>query len=103
MCIRDSLVFAYGAQHLLTTQYAQRIEAKGLEKARSAHVELQQRLDGRSALTSERSRYLEHLLAQLSNVLFTDIALYDLHGRLLASSRPQILSLIHISVPTRPY
>ncbi|MBP6643073.1 MAG: GHKL domain-containing protein [Flavobacteriales bacterium] len=86
------LVFAYGAQHLLTTQYAQRIEAKGLEKARSAHVELQQRLDGRSALTSERSRYLEHLLAQLSNVLFTDIALYDLHGRLLASSRPQIFS-----------
>jgi len=86
------LVFAYGAQHLLTTQYAQRTEAKGLEKARSAHMELQQKLDGRSALTSERSRYLEHLLAQLSNALFTDIAVYDLHGRLLASSRPQIFS-----------
>ena len=86
------LVFAYGAQHLLTTQYAQRIEAKSLEKARTAHVELQQKLDGRSALTSERSRYLEHLLAQLSNALFTDVAVYDLHGRLLASSRPQIFS-----------
>ncbi|MEZ4739258.1 MAG: ATP-binding protein [Flavobacteriales bacterium] len=84
--------FGYGAQQLLTRQYTQRIEANSLEKARSAHMELQQKLDGQPDLDHDRSRYLEHLLAQLSNVLFSDITVYDRLGRLLASSRPQVFS-----------
>ncbi|MBL7939703.1 MAG: GHKL domain-containing protein [Flavobacteriales bacterium] len=86
------LFFGFGAQRLLTRQYVQRTEANSLEKARSAHMELQQKLDGQPVLDEGRSRYLEHLLAQLSNVLFSDITIYDHHGNLLASSRPQVFS-----------
>ncbi len=86
------LFFGFGTQRLLTRQYVQRSEANSLEKARSAHMELQQKLDGQAMLDESRSRYLEHLLAQLSNVLFSDISIYDHHGNLLASSRPQVFS-----------
>jgi signal transduction histidine kinase len=84
--------FGAGAQRLLTRQYTQRSETTILEKARSAHAELQQKLDGRPPLQHDGSRYLEHVLAQLSNVLFTDITLFDTHGCMLASSRPQVFS-----------
>lgn len=86
------LFFGIGAQQLLFRQYTERSETAILEKARSAHIELQQKLDGQPPLTNDRSRYLEHLLAQLSNVLFSDITVYDLQGRMLASSRPQVFS-----------
>jgi len=86
------LFFGFGTQRLLTRQYVQRSEINSLEKARSAHMELQQKLDGQAILDDSRSRYLEHLLAQLSNALFSDITIYDHHGNLLASSRPQVFS-----------
>lgn len=83
------VLFAGGANLLLNKQYSERSQAAILEKARSAHAELQQRFDGQPPITKDRTRYLEHLLADLSNVLFSDITVYDLHGRSLASSRPQ--------------
>ncbi|MBL7953292.1 MAG: GHKL domain-containing protein [Flavobacteriales bacterium] len=83
------LLFAGGANLLLNRQYTERAQTTILEKARSAHAELQQRFDGQPPLTKDRTRYLEHLLADLSNVLFSDITVYDVRGRLLASSRPQ--------------
>ncbi|MBK9626665.1 MAG: GHKL domain-containing protein [Flavobacteriales bacterium] len=86
------LFFGFGTQHLLTRQYTERAEANILEKARSAHMELQQKLDGQPPLDQTRSRYLDHVLGQLSNVLFSDITLYDLSGHMLASSRPQVFS-----------
>lgn len=84
--------FGLGAQQLLTRQYTDRAEADILDKARSAHAELQQKLDGQPPLVQGRSRYLEHVLAQVSNSLFTDITLYDKTGHLVASSRPQVFS-----------
>lgn len=84
--------FGAGAQRLLTRQYNQRAEANILEKARSAHAELQQKLDGRPLMRHDGSRYLDHILAQLSNVLFSDITLFDRRGALIASSRPQVFS-----------
>lgn len=88
-----SLVFfGAGANMLLSQQYTERAEVAILEKTRSAHAELQQRFDGQPQLSRNDSRYLEHLLADLSNVLFSDITVYDVHGSLLASSRPQVFS-----------
>ncbi|HOY27875.1 MAG TPA: HAMP domain-containing histidine kinase [Flavobacteriales bacterium] len=86
------IFFGAGANTLLNRQYVERSEASILEKTRSAHAELQQRFDGHPALSSNDARYLEHLLADLSNVLFSDITVYDRHGSLLASSRPQVFS-----------
>lgn len=84
--------FGAGANALLNKQYSERSETAILEKARSAHAELQQRFDGQPQLSDNDSRYLGHLLADMSNVLFSDITVYDIHGRLLASSRPQVFS-----------
>lgn len=84
--------FGAGANMLLSQQYTERAESAILEKARSAHAELQQRFDGQPRLSGDDAQYLDHLLADLSNVLLSDITVYDIHGRLLASSRPQMFS-----------
>lgn len=86
------ILFGAGANTLLARQYAERSEASILEKARSAHTELQQHLDGHPRLTQRDHRYLEHLLANLSNVLYSDITVYDVKGGLIASSRPQVFT-----------
>lgn len=90
--VTSLVFFGAGAQRLLARQYEQRAENAILEKARSAHAELQQRLADGMVLQPGRSLYLEHILADMSSVLFTDINVYDLHGRLIASSRPQVFS-----------
>ena len=63
-----------------------------MEKARSVHAELQQKFVGETVLNGDHAAYLDHLLSRASNVFFTDITLYDVHGSLLATSRPQIFA-----------
>jgi len=84
--------FGVGTQRLLTRQYIQRFEAMIMEKARSVHAELQQKFVGETVLNGDHAAYLDHLLSRASNVFFTDITLYDVHGSLLATSRPQIFA-----------
>jgi two-component system, NtrC family, nitrogen regulation sensor histidine kinase NtrY len=84
--------FGFGTRRLLDAQYAQRAEQAILEKARSVHMELQQRLDGEPALNAGHTPYLDHLLGRASNVFFTDITLYGTDGRMLATSRPQMFT-----------
>ncbi len=84
--------FGIGTQRLLERQYDQRFESSILEKATSVHQELQHRLDGEAPLNRSHAAYLEHMLARLSNVFFTDITVYTTTGRMLATSRPQIFA-----------
>jgi len=60
------------------------------EKAHSVLIELEHKLSGEDDLSPELHDYLAVLLVKFSNVFFSDINLYDLNGKLLASSRPQI-------------
>lgn len=60
------------------------------EKTHSVLIELEHKLAEESTLNAEMEEYLTNLLIKFSQVFFSDINLYDLHGRLLASSRPQI-------------
>jgi two-component system nitrogen regulation sensor histidine kinase NtrY len=60
------------------------------EKAHSVLIELEHKLAEEDELTPEIQEYLSVLLIKFSNVFFSDINLYDLNGKLLASSRPQI-------------
>jgi signal transduction histidine kinase len=90
--IAGAVFFGYGTQRLLERQFEQRFEASIVEKATSVHQELQHRVDGEPALDQSHAAYLDHLLARLSNVFFTDITLYTTTGRLLATSRPQIFA-----------
>ncbi len=88
--LAGSVFFGIGAQLLLARQYEHQFDKAMMEKARSVHQDMQQRLDGEPVLGRDHARYLDHLLGRLSNVYFTDITLYTLEGRMLATSRPQI-------------
>ena len=60
------------------------------EKTHSVLIELEHKLSGEPRLTTDMEEYLTNLLIKFSQVFFSDINLYNLDGRLLASSRPQI-------------
>ena len=60
------------------------------EKAHSVLIELEHKLASEEQLTPEIYDYLSILLIKFSNVFFSDINLYDIDGKLIASSRPQI-------------
>jgi signal transduction histidine kinase len=60
------------------------------EKTHSVLSEMQQRMVQQGPLTPELGNDLYFLLNKYSLIFFTDINLYDLHGNLMASSRPQI-------------
>lgn len=61
-----------------------------LEKAHSVLIEMEHKMQDIDAHSEEQRAYLEDLLIKFSQVFFTDINLYDLHGNLIASSRPQL-------------
>jgi len=60
------------------------------EKTHSVLIELEHKLADEEKLTPEITDYLSGLLIKFSQVFFSDINVYDLNGRLIASSRPQI-------------
>lgn len=62
------------------------------EKTHSVLVETELILDmGEiTGLNESMQQYLSDLLLRLSNVFFTDINLFDIEGKLLASSRPKV-------------
>jgi two-component system, NtrC family, nitrogen regulation sensor histidine kinase NtrY len=60
------------------------------EKTQSILIELEHKLKGSDFKAQDIEPYLYQLLTKFSAVFFTDINLYDLKGRLMASSRPEI-------------
>lgn len=72
------------------------------EKAHSVLIELEHKLAAEPDLNAEMEDYLSGLLIKFSQVFFSDINLYDLNGRLLASSRPQIFNKQLISKRMSP-
>lgn len=62
------------------------------EKLHSVLIELERELADRQTLTIETQEFLTDLLIKLQNVFFIDLNIYDLSGRLIASSNPRIFS-----------
>ena len=60
------------------------------EKMQSVLIELKHKLSQSDDFSKLDVDYLNYLLTKFSNVFFTDINLYDLSGRLIASSRPEV-------------
>lgn len=60
------------------------------EKMQSVLVELNHKLAEEQSLNADMQDYLNYLLVKFSNVFYTDINLFDLDGKLLASSRMEI-------------
>lgn len=60
------------------------------EKTHSVLIEMEHKLASFDILDLSQKEYLEELLTKFSLVFFSDINLYDIEGRLLASSRSQV-------------
>lgn len=83
-----------GAVYFSINQYENRHFDNLSEKIQSVYIELEHKLAYEKGLTSEwqSDQYasLNDLLRKFSNVFYSDINLYDLHGCLLATSRPKV-------------
>ena len=86
------LLFAYGMHQLLDARRNQRSGRTMDERSRGVLAELRQTLRGEGALNGSVAPYLDHLLANLSNVFFTDLTLYAPNGEMLATSREQVFN-----------
>ncbi|MEA3444092.1 MAG: ATP-binding protein, partial [Bacteroidota bacterium] len=75
------------------------------EKIQSVLVELEHKLANEEKIDIAMQEYLSYLLVKFSNVFYTDINVYDLSGKLLASSRPGIFenALISTKMNTEAY
>ena len=86
------LLFAYGMRQLLDARRDQRGARTMDERSRGVLAELRQTLRGEGTLNASMAPYLDHLLAHLSNVFFTDLTLYAPNGEMLATSREQVFN-----------
>jgi two-component system, NtrC family, nitrogen regulation sensor histidine kinase NtrY len=99
-----SLLFlSIGTGSFVKDQYRDYRDGLIREKLSSVHIEMVQKLGFESTLNKAKmANYLEYLLQKFSNVFITDINLYDLNGKLLASSRPEIYRLGLLSEQMNP-
>ena len=81
------LLFAFGAQRLLSLNYAERVAEQLDERSRSAIAELRQHVYLEQEIQPEMLRDLGHWIDKASDVLLTDIAVYSPAGELIATSR----------------
>lgn len=84
------LVFGVGAYYYILSQNRANNEGILSEKVSSVLIELSHKLEKEDALGNQEK--LELYLDKFSKVFFTDINLYTLEGRLMASSRPLVFS-----------
>jgi signal transduction histidine kinase len=71
-------------------EYNNRNEEMISEKSKSVLIEMEHKLRDRDSFTEKDQTMLSALLVKFSKVFFTDINLYQLDGKLLATSRPRL-------------
>jgi signal transduction histidine kinase len=85
------VVFAFVAGNYTQNQYRTYSFENLKEKASSVETEVSQKLGDKEDLDVDvLGNYMMYILKKFSNVFVTDINLYDLEGRLLASSQPKL-------------
>lgn len=98
LIISVSLLASFALIGTITTVYLAEIYRKKnddflAEKTQSLIVELEHKLKDLPIGGQSMRDYLNQILLKFSLVFFTDINLYDVDGRLLATSRPEIFDL----------
>ncbi len=86
------VLFAFGMLQMIDVRQQQRSTRVLDERARGVIAELRQTLRWEDALPPSMAPSLDHLLANLSNVFFTDLTLYAPDGLVFATSREQVFS-----------
>lgn len=83
-------LFGAGTIFYIKEQYENKNKENISEKIHSVRLEVEGKLGEEQQLSAGYRDYASYILKKFSNVFFTDINLYDLHGNLLASSRPKL-------------
>jgi two-component system nitrogen regulation sensor histidine kinase NtrY len=85
------VVFAFVAGNYTQKQYSTYTFENLKEKASSVETEVSQKLGDKEELDVDvLGNYMMYILKKFSTVFVTDINLYDLDGKLLASSQPKL-------------
>lgn len=100
------LMIGGGTIYFSARQYKQRHFESLSERIQSVYIELIHKLAYETDLSwgwqSDTYQSLDELLQKFSNVFYTDINLYDPHGDLLATSRPEIFQRGLLGIKINP-
>jgi two-component system, NtrC family, nitrogen regulation sensor histidine kinase NtrY len=86
------LLLAIGGSSVMYAvyQYKSKNNAMLSQRLKSVMMEMDQKVGAEKRLNDDMAEYLNYLLQTFSNVFYTDINLYGLSGKLLATSRPEL-------------
>ncbi len=84
------LFVAAGTIYYNIREYRNKHQSDLHEKIKSVSEEIENRLISVNRITPDLQAWLFNELYKLSNIFRTDINIYDTHGELIASSRPEI-------------
>jgi nitrogen fixation/metabolism regulation signal transduction histidine kinase len=71
-------------------QYQKKNYETIVQKIQAIQMELEHKVEYEKDINENMRDYLTYSLVKLSNIFYTDINLYDLHGNLFATSRPEL-------------
>ncbi|MES2592518.1 MAG: ATP-binding protein [Bacteroidota bacterium] len=83
-------LFGGGTIYYIQQQFETKNRENISEKIHSVLMEMESKFVEEKVLSKDISEYTTFFLKKLSNVFFTDINLYGVHGDLYASSRPKV-------------
>lgn len=92
-------IFGVSTYLYLSDQFAEKNKLSLSEKIRSVETELQNKLSEEPAKDKQT---LENQLRKLAEIFFTDISIYDVNGKLIASSQPDIFTKGVLSTNMEP-
>lgn len=90
MLMVSLIIIGVGTIYYVVNQSSYKNEEVISEKIHSISTELQNKIGGYDAIYPYMYDELSFSFSRMSNVFFSDINMYDLNGRLIASSRPVI-------------
>lgn len=85
------VILGWGTSYFLKQQHQENTVKALQEKIQSVLIELQDVIGEEDELKGEVLRYLDYHLIELSNIFYSDINLYNLNGKLLSTSRPEMI------------
>jgi nitrogen fixation/metabolism regulation signal transduction histidine kinase len=86
------LIIGGGTIYFTIEQYEDNHVWNVSEKTSSVLVELQHKLGGSDSLGKDMAPEIFYYIMKFSHVFYSDINVYDLNGRLIAGSRPEIFN-----------
>ncbi len=99
LVILTVLVFGASMYVYISDQFDEKNQLSLSEKIRSVETELHSKLKGKSTWEQQP---IENQLRKLAEIFFTDISLYDVDGKLIASSQPDIFTKGVLSTQMEP-